>query len=391
MPEFHTLEPSIDPNNRATFLLDWEVTMKCNLDCSYCPTGIETGSHDNSTAHPPLDECLASIDFMYEYVDLYMRYKSPAFRYVVLNVYGGESLHHPQIVDILTEVRKRHRDYQDRWSLTVTVTTNLILPARRLAKVIPLVDEFTVSYHAESTDRQRQQFRDNLLEIVAANRRVKCVVMMHDRPELFEDARQMVEWLDQQGIRSQPRQIDNRGNVLVHNQRKAGDRKVAIGTYDQQQLIWFDSLYKKRSYNTDASLQTHKPTMLSQVGRACCGGRQTCQDQNYAARNYFVPDNRFSGWYCSVNWFFLYVKQLTGQVYHNKDCRMRFDGTIGSIGSVQDGQRILSKLKQDLEQQSLPVIQCQRDQCLCGLCAPKARTIGLYHEIFPKYVKDYKL
>jgi hypothetical protein len=27
---------------------------------------------------------------------------------------------------------------------------------------------------------------------------------------------------------------------------------------------------------------------LSQVGRACCGGRQSCLDQNYKQRQYYV-------------------------------------------------------------------------------------------------------
>lgn len=391
MPQFSSLEPSIDPNNRATFLLDWEVTMKCNLDCSYCPTGVEFGSHDNSTVHPALAACLDSIDFMFAYVDLYMRHKSPPFRYVVLNVYGGESLHHPDIVEILKQVRSRHEPYQDRWSLTVTTTTNLIVPRKKLEQIHPLIDEWTVSYHAESRPRQKAQFRDNLSYLNSTGTRLKCVVMMHDRPHLFEDSREMVAWLDKQGIRSQPRQIDNRGNVLVHNQRQAGDRKVAIGTYDQQQLIWFDGLYKTRSYNADIEIKSSQPTMLSQVGRACCGGRQTCQDQNYAARNYFVNDNRFRGWQCSVNWFFLYVKQITGDVYHNKDCRMRFDGTIGAIGNVKQAATMLDELDRSLRQNSLPVITCDRDQCLCGLCAPKAADLPTYKKIMPKYVKDYAL
>ena len=65
---------ALDPTNIPSFLLDWELTKLCNLDCSYCATGLE-GGHDNSTAHPPIDECLRSIDFMYEYVDQYMKCK----------------------------------------------------------------------------------------------------------------------------------------------------------------------------------------------------------------------------------------------------------------------------------------------------------------------------
>ena len=125
MPNFEVLEPAIDPNNRISFLLDWELTMKCNLDCSYCGSGTY-GGHDNSTKHPPMSECLSALDFMFEYVDLYMNTKPKGIRYVILNVYGGESLHHPDIVKILSQVREKHQLYADRWHLTVTTTTNAI-------------------------------------------------------------------------------------------------------------------------------------------------------------------------------------------------------------------------------------------------------------------------
>ena len=118
--------------------------MKCNLDCTYCGTGLYAG-HDNSTRHPPLAECLKTIDFMFEYADIYMRIKPQSIRYVILNVYGGEALHHPDIVEILSELRKRYEPYQDRWHLTVTTTTNAIITPARLDKIIPFIDEFTVS------------------------------------------------------------------------------------------------------------------------------------------------------------------------------------------------------------------------------------------------------
>jgi uncharacterized radical SAM superfamily Fe-S cluster-containing enzyme len=132
MTDFKSLEPAVDPSNRITFLLDWELTLKCNLDCSYCETGIH-GGHDNSIAHPPLHECLETIDFMYKYVDLYMSQKPKGIKYVILNMYGGESLYHPDIVEILAACRDRYlKLYQDKWHLTVTTTTNAIISKKRL-------------------------------------------------------------------------------------------------------------------------------------------------------------------------------------------------------------------------------------------------------------------
>jgi pyruvate-formate lyase-activating enzyme len=372
MPEFEVLEPAIDPNNRISFLLDWELTMKCNLDCSYCASGTY-GGHDNTTKHPPILECLLTLDFMFEYVDLYMNTKPKGIRYVILNVYGGESLHHPNIVDILSQVREKYQPYADRWHLTVTTTTNAIISNKKLKQIIPYIDEFTVSYHTESTDKQKQQFRENLLTIAQSEKRQKCVVLMHQTPELFQDATDMIDWLNEKNIRILPRQLD--GDTGID-----GDR-----IYNQSQVQWFDKLYSSKSFGqTCTVLQDKQESHLTNVGRACCGGRQTCTDQNYKQRHFYV-ENKFPDWYCSVNHFFLYVKQVNGEVFVNKDCKMNFNGNVGPIGNLNNTKSILIKLKKQLDNDTLPIIQCKKYKCLCGLCAPKAKNLETYNSIMEKY------
>jgi hypothetical protein len=89
-----------------------------------------------------------------------------------------------------------------------------------------------------------------------------------------------------------------------------------------------------------------------------------------------------------VNQFFLFVKQLTGEVFINKDCKMTFDGTVGPIGNLSDSNSIINKLKTQLTN-GQPVIQCKKANCLCGLCAPKAKHLDTYQSIMKKYQKDY--
>ena len=375
MPAFEVLEPAIDPSNRISFLLDWELTMKCNLDCSYCPPGLYAG-HDNSTQHPPRHECIQSLDFMFEYVDQYMQRKPNGLRYVVLNVYGGESLHHPDIVEILAQIQPKYQPYADRWHLTVTTTTNAIVSNKKLEKIIPHIDEFTVSYHCESTDKQKQQFKENLLTIKRSGKRLKCIVMMHDNTEYFQDSVNFLTWLEHNDIKSLPKQIDNR--VLTPR------------SYDQQKITWFNTLYQSKTYGVADNIDpvSNESNDLSQVGRACCGGRQSCVDQNYKERQYYVLDNRFPDWYCSVNQFFLFVKQLTGEVFVNKDCKMTFNGTVGPIGILSAANIIIDELKTQLAN-GQTVIQCKKFNCLCGLCAPKAKDLDTYKSIMKKYQKDY--
>jgi organic radical activating enzyme len=376
MLQFNSLEPAIDPANRIAFLLDWELTMKCNLDCSYCPTGIN-GGHNNTIPHPPLSDCLNTIDFMFEYINLYMRHKPKGIRYVILNIYGGESLHHPDIIKILQTVRERYEKYKESWHLTVTTTTNAIVSKKKLLNIIPLIDEFTVSYHSENTEKQEIQFKENLLTISKSSSRLKCVVLMHATPNLFQRCLDMISWLDKNTIRYLPRQLDHGLSTVQYN-------------YNINQVMWFDNLYSTKNYKTktnitiDATSSADSNTDLSKAGRACCGGRQLCQNSNHKARTFWV-ENKFPDWYCSVDEFFLYIKQVNGELYVNKDCKMNFDGEVGPIGNLNDTSTLVSKLKTQLDNNTKPIIQCKKSRCLCGLCAPKAKNLDTFSKIMEKY------
>lgn len=370
IPEFEALEPAIDPNNRISFLLDWELTLKCNLDCSYCYTG-----HDNSQKHPAKQDCLNTIDFMFEYASLYMQYKIPSLRRVILNVYGGESLYHPDIVDILKAVHDSYdQKFKSRFHLTVTTTTNAIVTDKKLDQIIPWIDEFTVSYHAENTGKQKNCFKNNLLKIKNAYKRLKCVILMHPEHDLFEDTQQMIGWCEQNQIKILPKQIDHHPSHTQFN-------------YHKEQKIWFQKLYQSKSYNSQVVLdspQIQDKSDLSATGRACCGGRCVSVDQNYRERNYFVK-NQFTDWYCSVNEFFLYIKQTTGEIFTNKDCKMNHDGTISPIGNLKSAKKLLDWLNDNLEKQTVPTIKCAKSRCFCGLCAPKAKDIDTFQSIMEKY------
>jgi pyruvate-formate lyase-activating enzyme len=371
--DFDVLEPAIDPNNRISFLLDWELTMKCNLDCSYCSTGLY-GGHDNTTKHPPLSECLDTVDFMYEYVDIYMRYKPKGLRDVILNVYGGEALHHPDICEILRACHERYQKYKDQWRLTITTTTNNIVNEHRFLNIISYIDEFTVSYHTENTDKQKELFKKNIFAIKNAGKRVKCVVLMHPGSDKFVDAQNMIAWCQENDVKYLPRQLDHIPAKVEFN-------------YKKQQSTWLSNLYDEKSYKTSTDVFL-KPVGnkfdLSASGRACCGGRQVCQNQNYKQRNFYVQ-NKFPDWYCSVNEFFLYVKQVTREIFVNKDCKMNFEGRVGPIGNLNDSKTLLSKTEHDIKNHSMPVIQCKKTMCWCGLCAPKSKNLDTFNSIMEKY------
>jgi len=360
--EIKSIGFALAPDNVPAFLLDWELTKRCNLDCSYCPTGRE-GGHDNTTQHPPIDECLKTISFMYEYVDLYMQHKKPSQRKVILNVYGGESLFHPDIVQILEECRNRYRPYAEKWELTITTTTNAVINKNIWKKIIPLIDEFTVSYHAENLPKQEKLFFENLLEIKKSNKRVKCVIMMHNDPGLWPKSIATVDFCESNSIRYIRKPFDN--------------PKLPYTTEQ------FD--YLKNSWDLKNTVAKEATVSICE-GRACCGGRKLSLNNDLKSSITFVSKQGFRGWYCSVNWFFLFVQQLTGNVYTNKDCRMSFDGKVAPLGNMDHSEIILANLRNQLTKNSMPIIQCAKNECLCGYCAPKAERIEDFKELIGRNV-----
>ncbi len=370
---------ALDPNNRPTFLLDWELTKLCNLDCSYCGTSIEFGGHNNTTKHPPLDECLRSVDFMYEYVSMYMAHKKPTQRTVVLNVYGGESLFHPDIVEILQACRDRHAKYADLWNLTITCTTNGVVGANQWRRIVPLIDEFTLSYHTESLPKQKEQYKNNVLYLKEHNRLFRCVVMMHNDQDLWLDSMAMVDWCKQQQVRYTAKPFDNTYQEMSYSKEQFNNLKT----------IWIKSVPDSQREAYAKSLEhTGNQERVNSIneGRACCGGRKLSLNKDLKSNVAFVPKQGFEGWYCSVNWFFLYVQQCTGYVYINRDCRTSTTtNQVMPLGHLDYPENMLRDLRNQFETKSMPVIQCVKPTCLCGFCAPKAETRQDFDDLMQRH------
>ena len=365
MTDINSIAFALDPTNVPAFLLDWEVTKLCNLDCTYCTTGVIWGSHDNTTKHPPVAECLKSIDFMYEYVDLYMSHKKLSQRKVNLNVYGGESLFHPDIVEILEACRSKYEHYRDRWYLTLGCTTNGIVGKNLWAKVVPLIDEITMSYHSENLPKQKQQFKDNVLYLKQHHNKFKVIIMMHNNEELFNDSLDIVEFCNEHDIR-----------YLV----KPVDRPEPNWKYTGEQFNKLKTFWMVPTTNSIDSVSAINE------GRACCGGRKLSINGDLKSSVKFVPRQGFQGWSCSVNWFFLFVQQLTGDVYTNKDCRMSTTGRVEPLGNINDTSSIIDTLREQLATKSMPIIHCIKDICRCGFCAPKAETEKEFMDLITRNV-----
>jgi pyruvate-formate lyase-activating enzyme len=358
MPNFDTLEPI---NSHNAFQIAWETTLKCNLDCSYCGDG-----HDNRTEHPPLEDNLSTIDFIIEYVNIYMSTKSKDAKSANLNIQGGESIFHPNIVEILEYAKNKKKKYLD-WNLDVSLITNAVIGFKRWQKIAALVDYFTISFHAESLPKQHKMFKDNVLHLKETGKSFHVAILMH--PKHWDTCIEMIEWCKANDIKAVPRQIDHTLLEFRFN-------------YNSEQIEYITGI-KKIPTVTKVISFFKNGINLSSEGRACCSGQTLCT--NGTTSTNYVQGNNFKNWHCSVNKFFLYIRQTTGEIYTNKDCKMNLDSKVGVLGYLKNSEDLLNDLKIKIETNTLPDIICKKHSCWCGMCAPKASTKELYNKIMEKY------
>lgn len=359
---------SIEPADRPHFQITWESTLKCNLDCSYC----SPNDHNNKIPHPSLEDCLQTVDFLLEYTDTYMEHKNPEHRNAGFNVFGGESLFHPNIVEILTYIKEQHKKYEHRWTMAVQTVTNAVVKEKIWNSIVPLVDYFTVSYHSEATVEQQDLVRKNLLILKANNKRFTCSILMH--AGRWDNCQNMIEWCKANEIPYLPRQLDHSWHDFKYY-------------YNKEQTEWWDQI---RGTTTKAPLYKKIINIvnMSQEGRSCCGGNALSVNGDSTCTQTYIQGNNFKGWSCSVNYFFVYVKQVTKEIFLNKDCQMNFDGMVAPIGTTDQGKEIIAQLKINLANNTMPVVKCNKSKCWCGLCAPKAKDQETYNEMMKKYVAN---
>jgi pyruvate-formate lyase-activating enzyme len=340
----------LEPKTVQPFQIAWESTLLCNLDCSYCGDG-----HDNKTKHPGLLESLKTVDFIFDYTDIQMSKKPKEQQMANLNIQGGESLFHPNIEEILKYAVYKKSLYN--WYMGIATITNAVVGPNLWKQLSQYIDYYTISFHPEALEKQQQLVKNNILYLKNNSKNFHVSVMMH--PKHWDNCIGMVEWCKSNKIKYNARQIDHHWLDIRFNYSAAQARYLSGMSFGDKAL----------------GVLTGKIDLSAQ-GRSCCSGNVLCKNGAETTR----VKNNFKNWHCSVDRFFLYIRQTTGEVFTNKDCRMNFDSQIGPIGNLNNTQKIIDKIKLETD-----TIVCKKKSCWCGICAPKAKNKSDYDKIMSKY------
>lgn len=388
MSTITSIDHAITPKSRPAFQIDWEITYFCNLDCSYC------GSHDNSTKHPDIDRCRKGIEFAFAYADIIMQSKKSYERAVSLNLLGGETLIHPEIVDILEYMRELYETkYKNRWRLTTNITTNGVVGTNVLERCLPLLDYWVISYHTESLPKQKKLAIDTIYTVKKSGKPCSVRLMMHKGPTNFAECQDLAKQLDQDGISYALKPIgatqnihDNWDGKGVHSYTK--DQTTHLMQYWARPNNTSGNNITTPSSNDVKMLEVDNRFVVATAGYPCCSEKPLCVNQDRKNPVIKIPMTGFKDWYCSVNWYFLFVKQSTEEVFHNKSCTAKLDGTLGPIGMLDQADKILSTLQKQIDNKAMPVMRCPKLVCGCGMCAPKAEQQEVFDQIMSAHIDN---
>ena len=122
--------------------------------------------------------------------------------------------------------------------MTITTTTNAVINKSIWQKIIPLIDEFTVSYHAENLPKHERLFFDNLLKLKEKNKRVKCVVMMHNDSVLWNKSINAVKFCQENSIRYLAKTFDGEDRSYSKVQFNTARNKTTFFYLIKKKSLW---------------------------------------------------------------------------------------------------------------------------------------------------------
>ena len=343
-----------DQSNRYQII--WDLGRRCSYACTYCPPH----RNNKTSAFVDYETLCKSMDGVVEYANLYDRFrKKPAKK--KLSFTGGEPTVHPDFFRFLRYCKNEYPDFSRG------LTTNGWFHNTVLDQVLNLTTGGTLSYHCESTDKQKKQVIKNAITL---REKFKVNVMFHK--DYFWECVDVCEKLEKNSVDYIPRIIGD---------EESNEKAIEMGyahRYDREQMKWFRNYWKQRGQNVTESGDSQKG-----LGRPCCGGRCFKAD---GVDSYFLPDTNFLGWSCMVNWYFLFLNSELDAVYTHQTCGVSLNGRVEPLGKISNFDILVDDLADQLYQKKAPMITCPKTFCGCGMCITKSKTD--ISQMFHKHVID---
>ena len=397
-----------DIKNPYSFEVTWDLGLRCNFDCTYCPSH----RHNNTSPHASLETLIKTSKFVFDYKKLlqsYMTYK----RKWNIGFTGGEPTNNPNFLDMCEYIHNQNDN-----DVIVDVTTNGAMSEKYCTKLINNIDSVTVSYHCEVDQKIKDKVIDRIYQLKDSNVRHKVNLMFHAKEEYFNECIDLVGKFTRDNIKFVPRIIGESYENDKYNHR-----------YTPEQHKWFREFWairnkkennqkqpKKIDENNDAEyeykddqekvqkqkvkIEPKKDEGRKSLGRPCCGQRTfyTLTDDHYNNNNKELDTNKwnpsvfacsteYKDWSCLINWNWLHIEQEYDNILHHQTCRANFGGKRGPIGKISESEKVLERLEKQLATGKMPVITCPNKICGCGLCVQKSKHNDMTEAMFNKAVK----
>ena len=394
-------------NDNKTFMIIWSWGIRCNYDCSYC----SPERHNAHSPHTEKDNLLKAIDFLKEYKSRISNFIDHKEYYISMT--GGEPTANPHFIDTVIELKKQAPDFK------LDVTTNGSFNNKIRNTINQVFDHITISYHAEADQKLKAKVLDNIKYFHANGPKVKVNLMMHAY-EYWDECVALAEQFKNDSISFVPRIIGESMEKNRFNHQYTAEQQEWMKSYwktDSNKNIKKDSVQVEKIESDNAKFvreenKKRKPESAAglakaNLGRYCCGKVDLCsfgKDTKTWNTSKLVNHTKFQTWNCLINFYFLYLDQELDQVWHHQTCKSTWDPNRpffrdplesgkdiqAPIGKISEYETILANFDQRVLGGYIPMIQCPRTSCGCGVCVPKAKDSAIATKLFNKHIKNLK-
>lgn len=223
------------PTQKVAFTVSWDLGPRCNYNCSYCPSY----RHDNISPHASLESLKENADFVFEYINLYMKYRK--YKKSNISFTGGEPTTNPNFIPFIQYLRKIYNEkYRDSFVCRLGLTSNGAMSEKTASAVIQNLDGITISYHTEADVNLKKQVLDRVVYIhnnKPSDFWLSLNIMFH--AEYFDECIDVCKFLDNHKIKYIPRIIGEDKNANITFAHK----------YTESQIAWFKDYWNNNSTN----------------------------------------------------------------------------------------------------------------------------------------------